>query len=99
MHSEAPDTDSRPVAVFEVTEASGEKVSNIRKLDFLKRMLNIEQEGIFNNGGGHSLHCCRAFCSCRTAQGPLWQLHHCDAMRSGCARSIEVHSYHLLSLL
>ncbi|CAL8463116.1 g2650 [Coccomyxa elongata] len=36
--------------VFEVTEANGEKVSNVRKLDFLKRMLNIEQEGIFNNG-------------------------------------------------
>lgn len=38
-------------AVFEVTEVNGEKVRNTRKLDFLKRMLNVEDEGIFSAGG------------------------------------------------
>ncbi len=70
VHTEAPESDSWPVAVFEVTEANGEKVRNVRKLDFLKRMLNIEQEGIFNNGGGRSPTRCRALCSCSTWPGP-----------------------------
>ena len=39
------------LAVFEVTEVNGEKVYNTRKLDFLKRMLNIEEEGNFSIGG------------------------------------------------
>ncbi len=39
------------LAVFEVTEVNGEKVRNTRKLDFLKRMLNIEEEGEFSNAG------------------------------------------------
>jgi hypothetical protein len=50
------------LAVFEVTEVNGEKVYNTRKLDFLKRMLNIEEEGNFSIGGD-GLPCCKPFCA------------------------------------
>jgi hypothetical protein len=42
-------------AVFEVTESNGEKVLNTRKLDFLKRMLNVEEERSYNAGASSAI--------------------------------------------